>query len=36
MHVNSCSACHPHYTGRSALQDAKGRMEQYRKRYAKK
>ncbi len=36
MHVNSCSACHPHYTGRSALQDSKGRVEQFRKRYAKK
>jgi large subunit ribosomal protein L31 len=36
MHVNSCSACHPFYTGRTALVDAKGRVEQFRKRYAKK
>ena len=36
MHVNSCSVCHPFYTGRSAMVDAKGRIEQFRKRYAKK
>jgi large subunit ribosomal protein L31 len=36
MHVNACSVCHPFYTGRSALVDAKGRVEQFRKRYAKK
>jgi large subunit ribosomal protein L31 len=36
MHVNACSTCHPFYTGRSALVDAKGRVEQFRKRYAKK
>ena len=36
MHVNTCSACHPFYTGRTALVDAKGRVEQFRKRYAKK
>ncbi len=36
MHVNTCSACHPFYTGRTAMVDAKGRVEQFRKRYAKK
>lgn len=36
MHVNACSICHPFYTGRSALVDAKGRVEQFRKRYSKK
>ena len=36
MHVNACSVCHPFYTGRSALVDAKGRVEQFRKRYSKK
>jgi large subunit ribosomal protein L31 len=33
LHINSCSACHPFYTGKSALADAKGRVEQFRKRY---
>ncbi len=36
LHVNACSACHPFYTGRTAMVDAKGRVEQFRKRYAKK
>lgn len=36
MHVNTCSVCHPFYTGRTAMVDAKGRVEQFRKRYAKK
>lgn len=36
MHVNACSVCHPFFTGRNALVDAKGRVEQFRKRYAKK
>lgn len=36
MHVNTCSVCHPFYTGRTAVVDAKGRVEQFRKRYAKK
>jgi large subunit ribosomal protein L31 len=33
LHVNACSACHPFYTGKAALADAKGRVEQFRKRY---
>ena len=36
MHVNACSVCHPFYTGRSALVDSRGRVEQFRKRYSKK
>lgn len=36
MAVNTCSACHPFYTGRTGLQDTEGRVEQFRKRYAKK
>ncbi|MEI6516956.1 MAG: 50S ribosomal protein L31 [bacterium] len=36
MHVNTCSVCHPFYTGRTAMVDAKGRVEQFKKRYAKK
>jgi large subunit ribosomal protein L31 len=35
MHVNACSVCHPFFTGRAALVDARGRVEQFRKRYNK-
>ena len=35
MHVNTCSSCHPFYTGQSAFIDAEGRVEKFRKRYAK-
>jgi len=35
MHVNTCSACHPFYTGQATFIDAEGRVEQFRKRYAK-
>ena len=36
MHINTCSACHPFYTGQATYIDAEGRVEQFRKRYAKK
>ena len=36
MHVNTCSACHPFFTGKSALVDADGRVEKFKKRYARK
>lgn len=36
MHVNTCSACHPFFTGQATFLDAEGRVEQFRKRYAKK
>jgi large subunit ribosomal protein L31 len=36
MHVNTCAACHPFFTGKAAILDARGRVEQFRKRYAKK
>lgn len=36
MKVNTCSACHPFYTGKSAFVDTAGRVEQFRKRYGKK
>ena len=36
MHVNSCSACHPFYTGKSTMLDTAGRVEQFNKRYGKK
>ncbi|MEI6219033.1 MAG: 50S ribosomal protein L31 [bacterium] len=36
MSVNTCSSCHPFYTGKSALVDTAGRIERFKKRYAAK
>ena len=36
MHVNTCSSCHPFYTGQATFLDTEGRVEQFRKRYAQK
>ena len=36
MQVNTCSACHPFYTGTSTMLDTEGRVEQFRKRYNRK
>jgi large subunit ribosomal protein L31 len=36
MHVNTCSMCHPFFTGHATLIDTEGRVEQFKKRYAKK
>ena len=36
MHVNTCSACHPFYTGQATFIDTEGRVDQFKKRYAKK
>lgn len=36
MHINTCSVCHPFFTGRAAHLDARGRVEQFRKRYSQK
>ncbi|HMB69902.1 MAG TPA: 50S ribosomal protein L31 [bacterium] len=35
IHVDICSACHPFYTGKQKLVDTAGRVERFRKRYAK-
>ncbi len=35
MHVNTCSACHPFYTGTAKFIDTEGRVERFQKRYAK-
>ena len=32
--IDICSACHPHYTGKSKLIDAEGRVDRFRKKYA--
>jgi large subunit ribosomal protein L31 len=34
--VDICSKCHPFFTGREKLLDAEGRVEKFKKKYAKK
>ena len=36
IRVDICSACHPFYTGKQKLIDTEGRIERFRKKYAKK
>jgi len=36
MQINTCSSCHPFYTGQAAFIDTEGRVEQFRKRYGRK
>lgn len=36
MNVNTCSACHPYFTGQKAMLDTEGRVDQFRKRYGLK
>jgi large subunit ribosomal protein L31 len=36
MHINTCSACHPFYTGEAKFMDTEGRVERFQKRYGKK
>jgi len=36
MTLNTCSNCHPFFTGQSAFIDTEGRVEHFKKRYAKK
>jgi large subunit ribosomal protein L31 len=33
--VDICSQCHPFYTGKQKLMDTAGRIERFRKKYAK-
>jgi large subunit ribosomal protein L31 len=35
IHVEICSACHPFYTGQQKIVDTAGRVERFRKKYAK-
>jgi large subunit ribosomal protein L31 len=35
MAVNTCSACHPFYTGHATFLDTEGRVEHFLKRYRK-
>lgn len=34
-HIDICNKCHPFYTGKQKLIDSAGRVERFRKRYAK-
>ncbi len=36
IHVEICSACHPFYTGAVRVMDTEGRIEKFKKKYAKK
>jgi len=33
--VDICSACHPFYTGKQKVLDSEGRIEKFKKKYAK-
>jgi large subunit ribosomal protein L31 len=35
LHLEICSACHPFYTGTQKFVDSAGRVEKFRKKYAK-
>ncbi len=35
IHVDICSKCHPFFTGKQKMVDAEGRVEKFRKKYAK-
>ncbi len=35
IHVEICSNCHPFFTGKQKLLDTEGRVERFRKKYAK-
>ncbi|HTZ17723.1 MAG TPA: 50S ribosomal protein L31 [Dissulfurispiraceae bacterium] len=34
--VDICSKCHPFFTGREKILDAEGRVDKFKKKYAKK
>lgn len=36
LHIEVCSECHPFYTGEQKLLDTSGRVEKFKKKYAKK
>lgn len=35
LHINSCGSCHPFYTGTAKMLDTEGRVDRFKKRYAK-
>ena len=36
LKVDSCSQCHPFFTGTQKILDTEGRVERFKKKYAKK
>ncbi|WP_018351264.1 50S ribosomal protein L31 [Longispora albida] len=36
LHVETCSACHPFYTGKQRILDTGGRIAKFQQKYAKK
>lgn len=36
IHLDICSACHPFFTGQQKMIDTAGRVERFRRKYAKK
>ncbi len=34
--IDVCASCHPFYTGKQKVIDAEGRVERFKKKYAKK
>ena len=36
LHIEICSNCHPYFTGKQKLVDSAGRVERFRRKYAKK
>ncbi len=36
IRVDICSKCHPFFTGKQKIVDAEGRVEKFKKKYAKK
>ena len=35
LHIEVCSSCHPFYTGKQKLVDTGGRVDKFRKKYAR-
>ena len=35
LHVDICSRCHPFFTGTQKIMDTEGRVERFRKKYAR-
>jgi large subunit ribosomal protein L31 len=35
MHVEVCSSCHPFYTGKQKVLDTAGRVDKFRRKYAR-
>jgi large subunit ribosomal protein L31 len=36
IHLDVCSVCHPYFTGKQRLMDTAGRVERFRRKWAKK